>query len=80
MVQQPPPPPSGPGPPHYRDISLTDTPYSVGLLWRRDQPIADTQLSQEKDIYVSGGIRTRNPCKLAAADPRLRPRGNTFSY
>jgi len=27
-------------------------------------------------INVTGGIRTRNPSKLAAADPRLRPRGH----
>ena len=28
----------------------------------------------ETDIHASGGIRTRNPKKRAAAEPRLRPR------
>jgi hypothetical protein len=32
----------------------------------------NTQHSQEADIYVSGGIQTRNPNKQAAADPRLK--------
>jgi len=35
----------------------------------------NTQHSQEKDIHVSGGIRTRNPSKRAFLDLRLRPRG-----
>ena len=29
--------------------------------------------SQQRDIHAPGGIRTRNPSKLEAADPRLRP-------
>jgi hypothetical protein len=33
-------------------------------------------ITQETDIHTPGGIRTRNPSKRAAADPRLRPRGN----
>ena len=58
-----------------------DTPQSVGLLWTRDQltqrPLPDnTQHSQQTDTHASGGIRTRNPSKRAAADPRLRPRGH----
>jgi hypothetical protein len=28
------------------------------------------------NIHASGGIRTRNPSKRAAVDPRLRPRGH----
>ena len=36
----------------------------------------NTQHSQETDIHDSGGIRTHNPSKQAAADPRLRPRGH----
>ena len=37
-------------------------------------PLPDnTQQSQETDIYACCGIRTRNPCKRAAAEPRLRP-------
>jgi hypothetical protein len=41
-----------------------------------DQPVAETlpdntQHSQETDIHALGEIRTRNPSKWAAADPRL---------
>ena len=40
------------------------------------RPLPDnTQHSQQTDIHVPGGIRTRNPSKRAAADPRLRPCG-----
>ena len=58
-----------------------DTPQWAGLLWTSDQPDAgplpnNTQHSQETDIHVPGGIRTRNPSKRAAANPRLRPRGH----
>ena len=35
-----------------------------GSVRRRD----NTQHSQETDIDALGGIRTRNPCKRAAAD------------
>jgi hypothetical protein len=34
------------------------------------------QHSQETDIHDSGGIRTHNPSKRKAADPRHRPRGH----
>jgi hypothetical protein len=41
------------------------------------RPLPDnTQHSQETDIHALGGIRTRNPSKRGAADPRLRPRGH----
>ena len=33
----------------------------------------NTQDSQQIDIHAPSGIRTRNPTKRAAADPRLRP-------
>jgi hypothetical protein len=39
---------------------------------RRD----NTQHSQETDIHVLGGIRTRNSSKQAAADPHLKQRGH----
>jgi hypothetical protein len=40
------------------------------------RPIPDsTQHSQQTNIHVPGGIRTHNLSKLAAADRRLRPRG-----
>jgi len=35
----------------------------------------NTQYLQKTDIHALGGIRTHNPSKRAAADPRLRPRG-----
>jgi hypothetical protein len=61
--------------------SHSDKPHSTGLLGTSDQPDAETstdntQHSQKTDIHASGGIRTRNPSKRAAADPRLRPRGH----
>jgi len=51
-------------------------PHSVGILWKSDQPDAETlpghtQHSQETDIHAPGGIRTHNPNKPAAANPRL---------
>jgi len=60
--------------------SHSDTPHSVGLLWTSDQPDAETSTWQHttlsRDIHVSGGIRTRNSNKQAAADSRLRQRGH----
>ena len=59
--------------------SHSDTPHSVGLLWTSDKPDAVLTIRnnyKETDIHASGGIRTRNPRKRAAADPRLRPRGH----
>jgi hypothetical protein len=56
--------------------------FPVGLHWKSDQPDAETstwqhtQHSQETDIHATGGIRTRNPCNRAAADPRRRQRGH----
>jgi hypothetical protein len=35
---------------------------------------AKTSHSQQTDIHAHGGIRTSNPSKRGAADPRLRPR------
>ena len=34
-----------------------------------------TQHSQQTNIHAPGGIRTHDPSRRAAADPRLRPRG-----
>ena len=59
--------------------SHSDTPHSIGLFWTRDRPLPlpdNTQHSQETDIHAPGRIRTRNPSKRAAVDPRLRPRGH----
>jgi len=72
-------PPSGPVSPHYRgftvtlrNITLGRTPLDKWSTWRRDFHL--TAHNTHKDI-CSGGIRTRNPGKRAAADPRFRPRG-----
>jgi len=46
--------------------------HSVGLLWTSDQPAAQTSLpdnTQQTSIDASGGIRTHNPSKRAAARP-----------
>jgi len=40
------------------------------------KPLPENVVSQQTNIHASGGIRTRNLGKRAAADPRLRPRGN----
>ena len=52
--------------------SHSDTPRSVGL------SDAETGAWQHKttDIDVSYGIRTRNPSRRSAADPRVRSRGH----
>jgi len=54
--------------------SHSDTPHSVGLLWKSDRPDAETSSfqykTQETDICAPGGIRTHNFSKRAAADPR----------
>ena len=34
--------PSGPGPPHSRGFTHNDVPHSIGLLWKGDQPVAET--------------------------------------
>ena len=61
--------------------SHSETPHPVGLLCTSDHPSQrplpdNTQQSQETGIHDPGRIRTRNPSKKAAADPRLRPRGH----
>jgi hypothetical protein len=75
--------PSGPAPPHYRGFTITlrhTHTHSVGLLWTRDQPDAETSTWQHTTlprdrIHATGRIRTRNPSKRTAADPCLRRRG-----
>jgi hypothetical protein len=57
-----------------------DTPHSVGLLWTRNQLVAETSTWQHTTLTrdrhpCPGAIRTHSPSKRTAADPRLRPRG-----
>jgi len=49
---------------------------SVGLIRTRDRPAAETSNWQDIESHAPGGIRTHNPSKRAAADPRLTPRGH----
>jgi hypothetical protein len=65
---------------YFHVITLRHTPQSVGLLWTRDRPVAETctwqhKHSQETIIHAPGGIRTHDPSKRSAADLGLRPRG-----
>jgi len=52
--------------------------HSVGFLWTRDRPVAETStwqhttLYKERDVHASGGIRNRIASKWAAADHRYR--------
>jgi len=81
-----PPPPPGPGPPNTLEVKIThnDAPQPLELLWMSDQLVAETsrplpdntQRSQQTNIDASGGIRTHNLSRRAAADLRLRPRGH----
>jgi hypothetical protein len=57
--------------------SQSDTPQLLGLLWTSGQPDAETSTWQhttlkQTDIHVAGSIRTHNPSKWAATEPRLR--------
>jgi hypothetical protein len=48
----------------------------VGVIGPSHRPLLDkTQHSQKTDIHATGRIRTHKPCRRAAADPCLRPRG-----
>jgi hypothetical protein len=60
-------------------ITLTHIQYdsSGRVIGPSQRPLPDnTQQTQETDIHAPGGIRTHNPSKPTAADPRLRPRGH----
>jgi len=53
--------------------------HSVALLWTSDQLVSQNSTSQHTIRTTDrhpcpSGIRTRNPSKLEAADPRLSPR------
>ena len=57
----------------HRHTTLGRTPLE-SIQTQRPLP-NNTRHSQETNIHVPGGIRTRSPSKRAAADARLRPRG-----
>jgi len=51
--------------------------FSGWVISLMQKPLSDnTQHPNETDVPGPGGIRTHNPNKWAAADPRLRPHGN----
>ena len=52
------------------------TPLDEWSASRRDLYLTTHNTYKETHIHAPGGIRTRNPSKLAAADRRLRPRGD----
>jgi hypothetical protein len=74
--------PSGPGPPQYRgftialrDATLCRYPLDDGSARRKDLYLT-SQTLYKTNIHAPGAIRTHDPSKRAAADPRLRPRGH----
>jgi hypothetical protein len=52
------------------------TPLNERSARRRGRYLHKTQHSQETDTRALGGIRTHDPSKRSAADPRLGPRGH----
>jgi hypothetical protein len=50
--------------------SNSDTPHSVGILWKSDQPVAETSPWQHADIRPPDVIRTHNRSKQMVAVPR----------
>ena len=62
-------------------LSHPDITHSAWLLWKNDRPVAETftwkHTTLTKDGHpCSGGIRTHNDKKQAAADPHPRARGH----
>jgi hypothetical protein len=64
---------------HFRHTTVGRTPLDEGPARRRDLYLT-THNTHKTDIHDLGGIRTHNPSKRAAVDPRLRPRGHCFAY
>jgi hypothetical protein len=61
---------------HFRHTTLGRTSLDERSARRRDLSLPDnTQHSQQTDIHAPGGIRTHNPSKRMATDPRIIPRG-----
>jgi hypothetical protein len=57
---------------HSMRHALGRTPLDERWAHRRDLYLYNTQHSKETDVHAAGGIRTHNPIKRAAADPRFR--------
>jgi len=65
-------------------MTHNDASQSLVLLWTSDRPGAETETWQHTTLTgdrhpCTGGIRTRNPSKRAAADPHLVLRAQ-FNY
>jgi len=52
---------------HTLSLSLSDTPQSVGLLWTRDWPVAETSTSQHTTF-----TRNRIPCLPWDSNPQFQ--------
>ena len=68
--------PSGPWNPRSSNFEIS---FRNTIFWKSDRPFPDTSTwhkTHETDIHASGGIRTRNPSKWSAVNPRPRPRGH----
>ena len=62
-----------PGTPYFSGFYITKNGSSGQAIGTSQRPLPDSrQHSQETDNDAPWGIRTRNPSKQSAADPRLR--------
>jgi hypothetical protein len=59
--------------------SHSDTPHSVGLLWKSDRSVARNYLTTHNTHMLPAGCAPEIPSKRTGADPRLRPRGLKLS-
>jgi hypothetical protein len=66
----------GPGPPPSWGFEIThnDTPQWVGLLWARDQPVAETSTWQDTHTHTLTTDTTMLPAGFEPAIPSERPR------
>ena len=68
----------------FRNNTKLVTPFTLGLLWKNDQLVAETFTCQHTtlttDIHSPGGIRTRNPKKRGRRPLPLtaHPPGSAF--
>ena len=77
-------PASGPGPPHSRGFldhtqrhaTFGRTPLDEWWARRRALYLITHNTHNRQTFHTSGGIRTHDLSRLAAADPHLRPRGH----
>jgi len=58
--------------------SHSDTHHSVGLVWKSDQPDAETSTWQHTTLTTDKHPRLKqdNPSKWAPVEPRITPRGH----